>query len=264
MSLTTIRDLSNRYGADPSFVLAGGGNTSYKDEKYLYVKPSGVALAEIRESDFVRMERETIRKVFSLSGYADNVEREAMVTKLMAFAAADSAARRPSVEAPLHELMPFTYIVHLHPAMVNGLTCSKNGKKECGRLFPDALWIPETDPGFILAKTVYDASVQYEKEHGKPVSMIFLQNHGVFVGGNTAQEIDAAYGRIMSTLREAYEKAGIPTRPSIAITRSRASFFDIFRCRNSTSDSWPPIVCTGESAVIGSWKIIAMRLPRIS
>ena len=58
--------------------------------------------------------------------------------------------------------------------------------------------------------------------------------------------------------------AGIPTRPSIAITRSRASFFDIFRCRNSTSDSWPPIVCTGESAVIGSWKIIAMRLPRIS
>ena len=212
MSLTTIRDLSNRYGADPSFVLAGGGNTSYKDEKYLYVKPSGVALAEIRESDFVRMERETIRKVFSLSGYADNVEREAMVTKLMAFAVADSAARRPSVEAPLHELMPFTYIVHLHPAMVNGLTCSKNGEKECGRLFPDALWIPETDPGFILAKTVYDASVQYEKEHGKPVSMIFLQNHGVFVGGNTAQEIDAAYGRIMSTLREAYEKAGIPTR----------------------------------------------------
>lgn len=179
MSLTTIRDLSNRYGADPSFVLAGGGNTSYKDEKYLYVKPSGVALAEIRESDFVRMERETIRKVFSLSGYADNVEREAMVTKLMAFAVADSAARRPSVEAPLHELMPFTYIVHLHPAMVNGLTCSKKRRKGVRAAVPGRALVPETDPGFILAKTVYDASVQYEKEHGKPVSMIFLQNHGV-------------------------------------------------------------------------------------
>ena len=86
-------EISRKYGKDSRYVIAGGGNTSYKDEKYLYVKPSGVALAEIRESDFVRMERETIRKVFSLSGYADNVEREAMVTKLMAFAAADAAAR---------------------------------------------------------------------------------------------------------------------------------------------------------------------------
>lgn len=212
MSLSTIRDLSNRYGADPSFVLAGGGNTSYKDEKYLYVKPSGVALADIRESDFVKMEREVIRRVFSLSGYADTAEREAMVTKLMAFAVAGASSRRPSVEAPLHELMPFTYIVHLHPAMVNGLTCAKNGESECAKLFPDALWIPETDPGFILAKTVYDASVRYESEHGRPVSMIFLQNHGVFVGGNTSKEIDDAYGRIMSTLRDAYAGAGIPTR----------------------------------------------------
>jgi len=212
MSLLTIRELSNRYGADPSYVLAGGGNTSYKDGKFLYVKPSGVALADIRETDFVKMERETIRKVFSLSGYADTAEREAMVTKLMAFAVAGSAARRPSVEAPLHELMPFTYIVHLHPAAVNGLSCARNGQEECGRLFPDALWIPETDPGFILAKTVYDASVKYEKEHGKPVSTIFLQNHGVFVGGNSAAEIDAVYDRIMSTLNAAYAKAGIPTQ----------------------------------------------------
>ena len=115
MSLAIIRELSNRYGADPSCVLAGGGNTSYKDEKYLYVKPSGVALADITESDFVKMEREVIRRVFSLPEYADAAEREAMVTKLMAFAVAGSGARRPSVEAPLHELMPFTYIVHLHP-----------------------------------------------------------------------------------------------------------------------------------------------------
>ena len=39
--------------------------------------------------------------------------------------------------------------------------------------------------------------------------MIFLQNHGVFVGGDSTQEIDAAYDRILSTLRTVYEKAGI-------------------------------------------------------
>ena len=53
MELSVIRELSNRYGADPEFILAGGGNTSYKDENFLYVKPSGVSLAKMKESDFV-------------------------------------------------------------------------------------------------------------------------------------------------------------------------------------------------------------------
>ncbi|MDR0932107.1 MAG: SDR family NAD(P)-dependent oxidoreductase [Victivallales bacterium] len=212
MSLSIIRELSNRYGADPSFVLAGGGNSSYKDEKYLYVKPSGVALAEIKEDDFVKMERETIRKVFSLSGYADTAEREAAVTKLMAFAVVGNASRRPSVEAPLHELMPFTFVVHLHPAEVNGLTCAKNGESECAKLFPTSLWIPETDPGFILAKTVHDANIRYKTAHGRAAQVIFLQNHGVFVGGNSPEEIGKNYSEIMSVLRDAYAKAGVSTQ----------------------------------------------------
>ena len=37
MSLEKIVAISNKYGANPEFVLAGGGNTSYKDSKYLYV-----------------------------------------------------------------------------------------------------------------------------------------------------------------------------------------------------------------------------------
>ena len=36
MSLEKIVAISNKYGANPEFVLAGGGNTSYKDSKYLY------------------------------------------------------------------------------------------------------------------------------------------------------------------------------------------------------------------------------------
>ena len=49
MSLNIIAELSRLYGADPRFVLAGGGNTSYKDEKNLYIKPSGVALADVAD-----------------------------------------------------------------------------------------------------------------------------------------------------------------------------------------------------------------------
>ena len=211
MSLAVIREISNRYGSNPAFVLAGGGNTSVKDEKYLWVKPSGVPLAKIREEDFVKMEREIIRRCFTLDDTAAPAEREAMVTRLMAFATVSGNGRRPSVEAPLHELMPFTFVVHLHPAMVNGLTCSKNGETECARMFPSALWIPATDPGFILAKTVRDALAAYKQRHGRDAVVIFLQNHGVFVGADTAQEIDSIYSTIMETLKKAYDKAGVPT-----------------------------------------------------
>ena len=38
MSLTKITEISNKYGANPEFVLAGGGNTSYKDAKFLSPK----------------------------------------------------------------------------------------------------------------------------------------------------------------------------------------------------------------------------------
>ena len=37
MSLEKIVAISNKYGANPEFVLAGVGNTSYKDSKYLYI-----------------------------------------------------------------------------------------------------------------------------------------------------------------------------------------------------------------------------------
>ena len=58
--LQTITDLSRKYGSDKMYILAGGGNTSCKDENFLYVKPSGVSLANINPEDFVKMDRSII------------------------------------------------------------------------------------------------------------------------------------------------------------------------------------------------------------
>ncbi len=209
MALSVITKLSNCYGANPDFVLAGGGNTSCKDEKYLYVKPSGVSLAKITEKDFVKMERAIIRECFSWSDFADANEREAKVKSLMAYAVAPGSSGRPSVEAPLHELMDFTFVVHLHPAMVNGMTCGKDGAAKCAELFPQALWVEYVDPGFTLAKVVYDKVQDYKKANGSAPAVIFLQNHGVFVGGDSAEAIDKAYANIMDTLKAYYAKMNI-------------------------------------------------------
>ncbi len=209
MSLSIIREISNRYGSNCEFVLAGGGNTSCKDEQFLYVKPSGVSLAAITENDFVKMERAAIRQAFQVYDAAPPAEREAAVGRMLNYAVVSTSGRRPSVEAPLHELMPFTYVVHLHPAKVNGLSCGKTGEAACRRLFPEALWVEATDPGFNLARVVREAHDAYQAKTGKPAKMIFLQNHGVFVGGNSTAEIDAVYGEIMEKLTNLYREANV-------------------------------------------------------
>ena len=39
--------------------------------------------------------------------------------------------------------------------------------------------------------------------------MIFLQNHGVFVGGNSDSEIRSAYDNIISTLESYYKSVNV-------------------------------------------------------
>ena len=53
MDLSTLVKMSNTYGSNPAYVLAGGGNTSVKDDTTLYVKGSGTQLATIKAEEFV-------------------------------------------------------------------------------------------------------------------------------------------------------------------------------------------------------------------
>jgi len=216
MSQTIISSLSRHYGADARFVLAGGGNTSCKDAETLYVKPSGISLANITEKDFVAMSRQKLREIFNFTPPTDTAAREAAVKEMMAASVAPGSTGRPSVEAPLHELIKYTYVVHLHPALVNGMTCGHDGKKHCAKLFPDALWVDYVDPGFTLARQVGEDLAKHEKLTGRQPHIIFLQNHGVFVGADTEREIHAIYSQIMDTLTAHYKKAGVSIELSSA------------------------------------------------
>ena len=51
---------------------------------------------------------------------------------------------------------------------------------------------------------------------------------------------------------------------SISAASARASARVASRCSRTASPIWSPTVCRGESDVIGSWKIIEIRPPRIS
>ena len=192
-------EVSRKFGGDSRFVIAGGGNTSYKNEDRLWVKASGHALATITEDGFAVLDRTLLNQMGEKAYSEDTALREEQVKNDLA-AACVTKDRRPSVETSLHNCMGFAFIVHLHPTLVNGLMCSVDAEAACKELFPEALYIEYTDPGYTLFKKVYDRIKAYKAASGKEPQVIFLQNHGIFVGGNTTAEIEGIYSEIIGKL----------------------------------------------------------------
>lgn len=192
-------EVSRRYGADSRFVIAGGGNTSFKTADRLWVKASGHALATIGEDGFAVLDRAKLNPMGTKAYSADTAEREAQVKDDLA-AACITKDRRPSVETSMHNAISYAFVVHLHPTAVNALMCSVQAEAKCKELFPDALYIPYCDPGYTLFKKVYDEIQAYKAARGTEPQVIFLQNHGIFVAADTVAEIDRIYDSIMSSL----------------------------------------------------------------
>ena len=201
MSIEALADISRYYGSNVDYVIAGGGNTSFKDDDTLYIKGSGTALADAVPETFVRMDRKALAGIWTKTYPAGSDEREkAVLADLMAARKPGEGHKRPSVETMLHDVLPFAFVVHLHPALVNGLTCSQKGETALNEIFPEAIWIPSINPGYILSLEVKKALKAYEEKHGRPVEQIYLQNHGVFVGADTVEKIKEIYNEIMTRL----------------------------------------------------------------
>ncbi len=201
-----IKDLvevSRLFGADPSFVIAGGGNTSYKNEEKIWIKASGISLATIDENGFVSLSREKLSKISRKQYSEDPLLRENEVKTDLHEAIVSPKNLRPSVETSLHDLIDYKYIVHTHPTKVNGLMCSNSAEDSCKSLFGNkALFVPYTDPGYILFKRVAEGIRRFREANGFEPQIIFLENHGVFVGANTTQEIEQIYAEIMTALEK--------------------------------------------------------------
>ena len=191
--------ISRKFGQDSRFVIAGGGNTSYKNEEKLWVKASGHALATITEDGFAVLDRALLNEMGEKAYSQDTAVREEQVKNDLAVACV-TKDRRPSVETSLHNCMGFAFVVHLHPTLVNGLMCSVNAEAVCREMFPDALYIEYTDPGYTLFKKVYDRIKAYKTANGKEPQVIFLQNHGIFVGGDTTAEIEGIYSEVLGKI----------------------------------------------------------------
>jgi NAD(P)-dependent dehydrogenase (short-subunit alcohol dehydrogenase family)/rhamnose utilization protein RhaD (predicted bifunctional aldolase and dehydrogenase) len=201
-------EISRFYGQKKDFVIAGGGNTSFKDENHIYIKASGSSLATIDESGFAQLDRKMLDSI-SKKRYSDEaMQRENQIKQdLLNSRLYPEKGQRPSVETSLHDLMAFRFVVHTHSTKVNGLMCGKEAEKRTSILFGDeVVFVPYVDPGYILFKEVQSRVNAYRKRTGVEPQIILLQNHGIFVAADSTDEIKKLYDKVIDKLSAAIGK----------------------------------------------------------
>jgi len=193
--LDSLVHLSHLLGRETRLVQPGGGNTSIKLGDALLVKGSGTDLRTIGRDGFTRL---------SLARLAPLAEARTMSdAEMMRFMAscmlADGPA--PSVETPLHSLLPHRVVAHTHDIATMSLTNVTEGTAErlVRELFEGAIvYVPYSRPGFPLARAV-SAMV-----HQIPADAIglTLAHHGLVVWGDDAEQSHARLLQVVERIDE--------------------------------------------------------------
>ncbi len=218
-NIKELINISRYYGNKEGFVIAGGGNTSYKDKDTLWIKASGTLLADMGENNLAVLSRKKLSVISEKKYSADPMERERQVkTDLYSSMIDVENKNRPSVETSLHNLIQYKFVVHLHPTFVNALMCASKSKEIVQQLFgKEALYIPYTDPGYTLFKKIEGELVEYRREYLQDPQLIFLENHGIFVSADTTEEIKSLYDYVIPAITKNIKQdltfAGIPLHP---------------------------------------------------
>lgn len=186
--------MSKYAGMREDLVQAGGGNSSYKiNEDEMAIKASGFQLSDLNEQEgYAIVNPRLLSEAFMNCSDLDSMTEEDSKKILQdAFV----GGPRASIETFLHA-MSGRYTLHTHPVVVNILTARRGGMDILRKLFPEAIFVPYATPGVELAKVYFKAV----KEHGKMSNVIFLQNHGVVVSSETADEVIALTEKIVEII----------------------------------------------------------------
>lgn len=182
---------SNILGADLRITNYGGGNTSCKtiekdplnneDVEVMWVKGSGGDIGTLDRSGIAGLYTDRLR---NLKKVYKGIEREDEMVPLFNHCLYDLNSKAPSIDTPLHGLLPFKHIDHLHPDAVIAIAASKDGEKITQEIWGETMgWVPWQRPGFDLGLKLESC---LEKNPG--IRGIILESHGLFTWGDTSYE----------------------------------------------------------------------------
>ena len=216
--LELLQYRSNLLGADLRITNFGGGNTSSKFDlpdpltgqpaRVMAVKGSGGDLRSIRTAGFAVLYQDKLEQL--ALRYRGEAHEDEMVAyyPLCAFGENRVAA---SIDTPLHALLPFPHVDHLHPDWGIALAASANGQKKLAefnqRYGRKLVWLPWQRPGFELGMMLRRAVATHPACDG-----IVLASHGLFTWGETQR---GCYESSIQTINQLGEFIAEHRRPPL-------------------------------------------------
>lgn len=181
----SISQFCAELGQDSLLVQGAGGNVSWKDGDTLWIKGSGTWLANAKAGNiFVAVDLKKLTSSLSRDDFS--VTPELIATSFL----------RPSIETILHALMPQKIVIHLHA--INPLTflVLKDAKNQIEVISSTLPWkstfIEYFKPGAELAQAI---DIAIKMQDG--ISILFLENHGIVIGGDSIQEVHSILGAVL-------------------------------------------------------------------
>ena len=189
-----LRYRSNLLGSDLRITNFGGGNTSSKilqkdpitNElvEVLWVKGSGGDLKSIKVDGFARLYMD---KFLQLKNKYKGKDFEDEMVNYYPMCGFGQSTRPASIDTPLHGLIPFKHVDHLHSDWATALAAAANGQrllKEFNKKFNKNLfWIPWQRPGYELGVMLQKALKLNPKAEGA-----IMASHGLITWANGQYE----------------------------------------------------------------------------
>ncbi|WP_316151113.1 class II aldolase/adducin family protein [Cupriavidus sp. BIC8F] len=212
---TAVTEYCAKIGRDSLLVQGAGGNVSWKDGDTLWVKASGMWLADAKQKDiFVPVDLAHLCVAIA----SGNMEVQPH--------ALESNGLRPSIETLLHALMPHRIVVHLHAIeALAHLVRSDYASKLTAIADENLRWasVSYFKPGAELARAVDHA---LKKSPGTDI--VFLKSHGVVIGGDDVNEVHSRLRKITSLLQTSpYPLTGREAMPRPITTRSGLEYLPV-------------------------------------
>ena len=187
------------------------------------IKASGYCLSDITpETAYAVLDYEALRRFY----YGNESEQLADVEKQGSAFARENTKQieglptlRPSVEAGFHSILR-KFVCHTHSVYANFACCSTACREIAEKAFAGADyswgWVPYTDPGANLTFAIRRELARVEHATGRVPAVILMQNHGIIVHSDSADECLRINADANGRLAAQFGKAG-DSFPKVAV-----------------------------------------------
>jgi rhamnulose-1-phosphate aldolase/alcohol dehydrogenase len=205
-----LRYRSNILGSDQRITNTGGGNTSSKikmidpltgeDVDVLWVKGSGGDLRTSTKANFASLYMDKFLSLENVYNKAEvkgvKTEIEDSMVEMYRHTTFNLNPAASSIDTPLHGLIPFRHVDHMHPISAIAIAASKDQERLTQEVFGGEVgWVPWQRPGFDLGLVMCNALRANPNLKG-----LVMGQHGLI---NWADDDKACYELTLSLIEKA-------------------------------------------------------------